>query len=175
MVFVVTDGRDNSSFSTAAHVVDVAGLSSAVLCVALVPSSNPLVREGSAVDTIDPMASEQSTVMIPGLSGSPALSSMGASSGPSPTAVSRSVGPYRGGPNVDALKNAAAATGGLVYPDASRTPIPQLFRRVLDDFRAGYVLTFAPAGVEATGTHTLTVRVRDRNVVVRARKTYEVR
>src|SRR5262245_7071351 len=52
LVFVVSDGRDNSSFSTAAHVVEVAKTSSAVLCVALVQSSNPLVREGSleAVD-----------------------------------------------------------------------------------------------------------------------------
>jgi VWFA-related protein len=175
MVFVVTDGRDNSSFSTAAHMVRVARTSGAVLSVALVQSSNPLVREGGKIDAVDPMASEQSTVNIPGLTPLMGANTVTPGSKSSSNSISRSVGPYRGGPNLDALREASAATGGLVYSDATRTPIPDLFRRILDDFRAGYVLSYEPAGVNQPGTHTISVQAKNRKLLVRARKSYEQR
>jgi hypothetical protein len=71
-----------------------------------------------------------------------------------------------------ALNAAVGATGGLVYSDSTRTPMPVLFRRVLDDFRASYVLTYVPTGVERSGAHTIAVRVKNRSYVVRARKSY---
>lgn len=175
MVFVLSDGRDNSSFVSASHVVEVARSSSAVLCVALVPSSNPLVREGR-IDAADPMT-EHSTVLVPGAARGgppPGVNLMGRNTGATMT-VTRTAGPYSGGPNTAALKEAAAATGGLLYADSTRTPIPQLFRRVLDDFRASYVLTYTPTGVDLTGTHTLSVRARNKAFTVRARRTYEQR
>ena len=176
MVFVVTDGRDNSSFTSAADVVAVARGSGAVLCVALVASSNPLVREGGAVDTVDPLATEASVTTIPAATGSNIVSGAVSTPGPqSQTAITRSAGPYRGGPNLPALKQAADVTGGLVYEDSSRTPMPQIFRRVLDDFRASYVLTYVPAGVDHGGLHTITVRAKNKRYVVRARKSYEQR
>jgi len=176
LVFVLSDGRDTSSFVTAAHVVDVAKTSSAVLCVALVQSSNPLVREGGKIDAVDPMT-EQSTVLVPGAAaGSPPPGvNIGRGNIGATLAITRSAGPYTGGPNTAALKDAAAATGGLVYADSTRTPIPQVFRRILDDFRASYVLTYTPAGVDRGGTHTLTVRTTNKSYTVRARRTYEQR
>lgn len=175
MIFVLSDGRDNSSFVSAAHVVDVAKTSSAVLCVALVQSSNALVREGK-IEAFDP-AVEQSTVMVPGAAagGPPAAGKIGLSDLGATTAITRTAGPYAGGPNMAALKDAAAATGGLVYLDSTRTPIPKLFRRILDDFRASYVLTYTPTGVERAGTHTLSVRITNKAYTIRARRSYERR
>ena len=46
------------------------------------------------------------------------------------------------------------------------------FRRVLDDFRASYVLYFSPHGVRRGGLHTLDVRVKRAGVDVRARRGY---
>jgi hypothetical protein len=46
------------------------------------------------------------------------------------------------------------------------------FRRVLDDFRASYVLYFSPLGVRGGGLHTLDVRVKRDGVDVRARRGY---
>jgi hypothetical protein len=92
-----------------------------------------------------------------------------------PTTITRSAGPYAGGPNRGALDEAAAVTGGIVAADSSRTPIPEVFRRVLDDFRAGYVLSYTPTGVERGGTHQLTVRTTNRRYIVRARRSYDER
>jgi hypothetical protein len=171
---VLSDGRDNSSFVTAAHVVEVAKASSAVLCIALVQSSNPLVREAGGIDAVDPM-SEQSTVVVPGAAAKappPGVTLMRSDIGAS-IAVTRTAGPYAGGPNTAALRNAAGATGGFLYTDSTRTPVPQLFRRILDDFRAGYVLTYSPTGVNRPGTHALTVRMKNKAYTVRARRSYE--
>jgi VWFA-related protein len=179
LVFAVTDGRDNSSFTSAPHVVRVAAASGAVLCVVLVPSSNPLIREGGNIDAVDPMATEQSAVVLPGQTGSNIVAgssiSMPGESTAAPTTITRNAGPYAGGPNRRALDEAAAVTGGIVTTDSSRTPIPQVFRRVLDDFRAGYVLSYTPTGVERGGTHQLTVRTTRRGLTVRARRSYEER
>jgi hypothetical protein len=125
---------------------------------------------------VDPLASEASVTAIPSAAGSNIVagSTLGQAARMS-TAITRSAGPYRGGPNMSALKQAADLTGGLVYEDSSRTPMPQIFRHVLDDFRASYVLTYVPAGVDHGGPHTITVRAKNTRYVVRARKSYEQR
>lgn len=175
MVFVVTDGRDNSSFSNAEHVLRVARTSGAVLSLALVPSSNPLVREGGKIDAVDPMATEQSTVNVPGLAPLMGANTVTPGGKSASNSITRSAGPYRGGPNLDALRASAAATGGVIYSDATRTPIPEVFRHILDDFRAGYVLSYEPSGVSQPGVHTISVQVKNRKLIVRARKSYEQR
>ena len=172
LVFAVTDGRDNSSFSSAAHVVEVARRSSAVLCLALVQSSNPLVREGGKLEAIDPLAAEQSQISLPTSADFNIVTGRPLGGGTS-TSISRYAGPYRGGPNRLSLEAATAATGGLLYSDSSRTPVPKLFLRVLDDFRASYVITYTPTGVQRGGTHTITVRTTNPRHTVRARKSYE--
>jgi hypothetical protein len=66
----------------------------------------------------------------------------------------------------------ARDTGGTVVPISSGANLATTFRRVLDNFRASYVLYFTPEGVERAGAHRLDVRVRRSNVQVRARSGY---
>jgi len=66
----------------------------------------------------------------------------------------------------------ARDTGGTVVPISSGDSLATTFRRVLDNFRASYVLYFTPEGVERAGAHTLDVRVKRSNVQVRARNGY---
>ena len=66
----------------------------------------------------------------------------------------------------------AKDTGGTVVPISSADNLATTFRRVLDNFRASYVLYFTPQGVERAGAHTLDVRVKRGNVQVRARSGY---
>ncbi|MEZ5316122.1 MAG: VWA domain-containing protein [Vicinamibacterales bacterium] len=177
MVFALTDGRDTSSFTTASHVAAVAARSGAVLCITLVRSSNPLVREGGAAGTEDPLAGERSVVDVPASSAMSAVAggTLPVISGPTSMtlSVSRSAGPFAGGPALPALRAAAAATGGVVETDSTRTPAPELFRRMLDDFRASYLITYFLTGTERAGTHEVSVRVKGHpGYTVRARRTY---
>jgi VWFA-related protein len=66
----------------------------------------------------------------------------------------------------------ARDTGGAVVTISSGDNLATTFRRVLDNFRASYVLYFTPQGVERAGAHTLDVRVKRTNVQVRARSGY---
>ena len=63
-------------------------------------------------------------------------------------------------------------TGGVVLPIGAGDNLGSAFRRVLDDFRASYVLYFSPHGVRSGGLHTLDVRVKRDGVDVRARRGY---
>lgn len=178
MVFVITDGRDNSSFLSADSMVSVAERSGAVLFITLVQSSNPLIREGGKLDTIDPLASEQSVINVPAAGSNRTIAGVNmpttlATSGTTGS-ISRTTGPYKGGPNVSALREAAAATGGLLHTDSSRNPTPQLFRRMLDDFRASYVISYSPSDTSA-GPHVISVKATKPAWSIRARKSYDVR
>ena len=66
----------------------------------------------------------------------------------------------------------AKDTGGVVLTIATGDDLGSSFRRVLDDFRASYVLYFSPHGVRGGGLHTLDVRVKRDGVDVRARRAY---
>jgi VWFA-related protein len=66
----------------------------------------------------------------------------------------------------------ANETGGVVLRIATGNDLGSAFRRVLDDFRASYVVYFSPHGVPRGGLHTLDVRVRGEGVDVRARRGY---
>jgi tetratricopeptide (TPR) repeat protein len=89
-----------------------------------------------------------------------------------------------GGPPVHALSPdgrmvaaAAEATGGALH-QTSVSGVPSLagtFRRVFDDFRAGYMLRYTPQGVRREGWHEIEVRVpASRSYTVRARTGYGV-
>jgi hypothetical protein len=70
----------------------------------------------------------------------------------------------------------AAETGGLVVPVEPGDSLSTRFRRVLDEFRSSYVLHFVPQGVERSGFHKLTVRVRRQDgLELRARAGYRWR
>jgi len=66
----------------------------------------------------------------------------------------------------------AEETGGVVTSVTRGESLPSQFRRMLQDFRASYVLYFTPQGVDRSGAHTLDVRVNRPSVTVRARRGY---
>jgi VWFA-related protein len=66
----------------------------------------------------------------------------------------------------------ASNTGGFVVAFAPGDNLSSTFRRVLEQFRASYVLYFTPRGVERVGSHSLEVRVKGAKVEVCARSGY---
>jgi len=73
----------------------------------------------------------------------------------------------------NALESAAKATGGLVVYAERGAKLEQQFVDLLAQFRAGYILSFAPPPGEAkNGWHNLDVRLRNRKGTVRARDGY---
>ena len=69
------------------------------------------------------------------------------------------------------IVSAAERTGGTFRPAGSAT---QALEQILEDFRASYVLRYAPKGVQAAGWHDLAVKVtRPGSYTIRARKGYE--
>lgn len=66
----------------------------------------------------------------------------------------------------------ARETGGAVVYTRADEDLSSTFRRVLSEFRASYVLYFAPRGVEPGGVHSLDVRVRQPGAEVRSRRAY---
>jgi VWFA-related protein len=81
--------------------------------------------------------------------------------------------PYDGGPNRRVLQEAVARNGGGLYEKPAGTPLPALFRQVLDDFRASYVLSYTPRGVTSKGWHEVVVHTKNSRYTVRARKGYD--
>lgn len=79
---------------------------------------------------------------------------------------------FRGPGPLDALETAAATTGGELRRERIDVPAAALFKRVIDDFKASYVLRYMPDGVEPAGWHDLAVTVKDRRYTVRARRGY---
>ena len=79
---------------------------------------------------------------------------------------------FQGPGPLDALEAAAAATGGEVRREKIDAPAAPLFKAVIDDFKASYVLRYTPEGVTAEGWHDLAVTVRNKRHTVRARRGY---
>jgi VWFA-related protein len=79
---------------------------------------------------------------------------------------------YKGPGDLTALKEAAAATGGEARQEKADAPAATLFKRVLDDFKASYVLRYTPTGVAPGGWHELNVRVKQGRYTVHARRGY---
>jgi VWFA-related protein len=69
----------------------------------------------------------------------------------------------------------AAETGGTVVSLLPTDSLGDSLRGALDQFRASYVLTYVPTGVERTGPHTIDVRVNEPGLEVRARRGYVVK
>lgn len=70
------------------------------------------------------------------------------------------------------LNQLAQETGGIIVwltPNADLGPV---MRTLFEDFRASYVLHFAPSGVDEGGVHTLQVRVKRPDARVQARRAY---
>ena len=84
-------------------------------------------------------------------------------------------GPVRiGGPpdeRTAALNTLVQETGGIISW-TSNVDVSRPLRIMVEDFRASYVLYFAPRGVEPTGLHTLQVNVKRPGARVKARRAY---
>ncbi len=72
-----------------------------------------------------------------------------------------------------AMEAAAKATGGTLMQAESHDKLTQQFLKLLDDFRAGYVLTYTPTGVKGDdGWHDVKIRLKQRKGTVRVRPGY---
>jgi VWFA-related protein len=71
----------------------------------------------------------------------------------------------------DVLPRLAALTGGTFVKESSLERVAERFGEILESFRNRYMVSFYPTGVERTGWHTLTVRVKGGGDV-RARSGY---
>jgi VWFA-related protein len=76
------------------------------------------------------------------------------------------------GKKIPFLEEISAATGGSVLQGEWSASLNDTFLAVLDEFRHRYVLTYSPKGVEPGGWHRLQVRVKGRNVAIKARPGY---
>ena len=71
------------------------------------------------------------------------------------------------------LDDIATQTGGELFPAEADEGLARTFVRVMDSFRAGYLLTYSPEGVKrGDGWHPLKVQLRGRGGRVRARPGY---
>lgn len=72
----------------------------------------------------------------------------------------------------EALKSLTDATGGYTIEIESSKDLAGEFRKILEDFRSRYILTFVPTGVAESGFHRLEVRVKRSGVSVKSRPGY---
>ena len=73
-----------------------------------------------------------------------------------------------------ALDDLVSPTTGKVFTFEAGQSVARQFRRVVDDYRAGYVLQYVPEGVPPAGWHEISVTVtRPGKYDIRARKGYQ--
>jgi Ca-activated chloride channel family protein len=146
VVLAFTDGIDTTSFLDGEEILTLAETAASSLYIALVPTRITLAGIGSRPN------------------GSPRLM-IGSASMPGdlPTAPSRSL-----------LQRAAKATGGSLYVVLPEESLPTIFAKVLQEYRTGYVLRYAPHDVSSAGWHEIRVTLaRTGTFDVHARKGYE--
>jgi VWFA-related protein len=72
------------------------------------------------------------------------------------------------------LRRVVETTGGSSWSSGSGPEIEAAFRKVLETVNARYVLAYEPTGVARAGRHRIELKVRGRDVEVRARREYFV-
>lgn len=77
-----------------------------------------------------------------------------------------------GGRATSLLSNIADTTGGRVFEAAKDKDLPATMTRVLAEFRARYVLTYTPQGVDSGGYHRIEVDATRKGLNVRSRTGY---
>ncbi len=70
------------------------------------------------------------------------------------------------------LGDLSAATGGRSIEIESAKDLRSTFRSILEEFRQRYLISYSPKGVTPGGWHRLDVRVKGRNLTVRASPGY---
>ena len=151
LVLLMTDGRNNSSWLKATDVLDVAR------------------RHEAVVYPVAVGAIEETTASADARGGNPLPMAMGTDkawrAGVSPT--------FRTGDARALLQVIADETGGRPIEAEWNRELGSAFRRILDEYRQRYILSFTPEGVSTgDGWHTLDVNVKRRGLVVRSRTRY---
>jgi VWFA-related protein len=63
-------------------------------------------------------------------------------------------------------------TGGQSFIAGFGRGLPEVFERIVKEFRSRYLLTYSPKGVAPGGWHTIDVRLKNRSGQIRARRGY---
>jgi VWFA-related protein len=71
------------------------------------------------------------------------------------------------------LKDFVEQTGGSLLEIESTGDLPNVFLRILEEFRQRYLLTYSPRNVAKTRWHRIDVGVKNRRVSVKARAGYQ--
>lgn len=157
LIVAFSDGQDSTSIVDEKTAKEIARLTDAVVDI-VVPVSGARADTGarrlSQRNTIDSLAGAGNVVA--GANGSP----------------------NRGGdadiPPV--LADLVGPTSGQVYPLGIDDSVSGVFKAMLDDFRASYVLQYVPRDVAADGWHDVSVTVKKHpRYDIRARKGYKGR
>jgi Ca-activated chloride channel family protein len=69
-------------------------------------------------------------------------------------------------------RDLSEVTGGRLFAIESTTDLSATFSKILEEFRMRYLVSYSPQGVATGGWHRLDVRVKNRNVTVKARPGY---
>jgi VWFA-related protein len=70
------------------------------------------------------------------------------------------------------LRDLSATTGGRSIEIESAKDLRGTFRGILEEFRQRYLISYSPRGVPPGGWHRVDVRIKGRNLLVRARPGY---
>ena len=154
LIVAFSDGRDSTSIIDEKNLREIARLTDAVVDI-VVPVSGAKgdanVRRLAQRNTIDSLQTGENVNL--GGRGS-------TSDGTVPPVLAELVGP----------------TSGQVFLLGTDDSVSQVFKAMLDDFRASYVLQYVPRGVPAEGWHEVSVAVKKHpKYEIRARKGYKGR
>jgi VWFA-related protein len=75
-------------------------------------------------------------------------------------------------PNSTFLRDLCRFTGGSFFEAESTRNLEGIFLTILEEFRRRYLVCYVPQGVAPAGWHNLDVRIRRRNVTIKARPGY---
>ena len=166
LVIAFTDGRDSTSILDEAEARQVARLSDAIVDVVM-----PLAKDERPADRPVTNSLRQQTLDTQLFTGSNVVSGTPADLGKR----ARALKPWEvKDALVATLDDLISPTAGQVFTFDSGQSIGRQFRRVLDDYRSGYVLQYVPDGVGAAGWHEISVTIaRPGKYDVRARKGYQ--
>lgn len=71
------------------------------------------------------------------------------------------------------IRDLSKITGGSLIEIESTGDLDSVFLRILAEFRQRYLLTYSPQGVSRSGWHELRIRVKGRNLEIKARPGYQ--
>ena len=166
LVIAFTDGRDSTSILDEAEARHVARLTDAVVDLVI-----PVTKDERPPDRPVTNSIRQQTLDTQLFTGSNVVAGAPADL----ARRAREMKPWEiKDALVAALDEVVSPTSGRVFTFDAGQSVGRQFRRVLDDYRSGYVLQYVPEGVAASGWHEISVTVtRPGRYDVRARKGYQ--